>query len=182
MRERTQHRTRGAEQQIGRRRGEELDFSSTSELVTKGMRFTEANCVELRQQILEVLNVHSPSSCRAAPIGQRSPTSLPPQQSNTMEGKAGSETYANAPVMSPNEDGTWHVLQTVARYCDKWEYRGGEWVIVERIVTNDFGWHLATSVHAQLVANLFLGLGNPKPILELLHLFHQFIQIDAPWC
>ncbi|MFR5828381.1 MAG: nuclear transport factor 2 family protein [Adlercreutzia equolifaciens] len=49
--------------------------------------------------------------------------------------KAGSETYANAPVMSPNEDGTWHVLQTVARYCDKWEYRDGEWVIVERIVT-----------------------------------------------
>ena len=34
---------------------------------------------------------------------------------------------------------------------------------------------VATSVHAQLVANLFLGLGNPKPILELLHLFHQFI-------
>lgn len=30
-----------------------IDFSSTSELVTKGMRFTEANCVELRQQILE---------------------------------------------------------------------------------------------------------------------------------
>lgn len=58
--------------------------------------------------------------------------------------KAGSETYANAPVMSPNEDGTWHVLQTVARYCDKWEYRGGEWVIVERIVTNDFGWHLTS--------------------------------------
>ena len=26
-----------------------IDFSSTSELVTKGMRFTEANCVELRQ-------------------------------------------------------------------------------------------------------------------------------------
>ena len=58
--------------------------------------------------------------------------------------KAGSETYANAPVMSPNEDGTWHVLQTVARYCDKWEYRDGEWVIVERIVTNDFGWHLTS--------------------------------------
>ena len=30
-----------------------IDFSSTNELVTKGMRFTEANCVELRQQILE---------------------------------------------------------------------------------------------------------------------------------
>lgn len=36
------------------------------------------------------------------------------------------------------------MLQTVARYCDKWEYRGGEWVIVERIVTNDFGWHLTS--------------------------------------
>ncbi|MFR7404650.1 MAG: hypothetical protein ACLUW6_08645 [Coriobacteriaceae bacterium] len=46
--------------------------------------------------------------------------------------------------MSPKQDGTWHVLQTVARYCDKWEYRDGEWVIVERIVTNDFGWHLTS--------------------------------------
>ena len=64
--------------------------------------------------------------------------------------KAGSETYANAPVMSPNEDGTWHVLQTVARYCDKWEYRDGEWVIVERIVTNDFGWHLASEEALQI--------------------------------
>ena len=30
-----------------------IDFSSTSELVTHGMRFTEASCVDLRRQILE---------------------------------------------------------------------------------------------------------------------------------
>lgn len=69
--------------------------------------------------------------------------------------KAGSETYANAPVMSPNEDGTWHVLQTVPATANKWEYRGGEWVIVERIVTNDFGWHL-TSEKLQIPLRLRL--------------------------
>ncbi|MED9828544.1 MAG: hypothetical protein UFX72_09755, partial [Adlercreutzia sp.] len=38
------------------------------------------------RKVLDLLNIHSPSSCHAAPTGQRSPTSLPPQQSNTMEG------------------------------------------------------------------------------------------------
>lgn len=59
--------------------------------------------------------------------------------------KAGSETYVNAPVMTPNGDGTYTVQPTVARYCDKWECRDGDWVIVERITTNDYGWYLASS-------------------------------------
>lgn len=58
-----------------------IDFSSTSELVTKGMRFTEANCVELRQQILEgdldyasliATVVTSPSLITTRPLGDAS--------------------------------------------------------------------------------------------------------------
>ena len=32
--------------------------------------------------------------------------------------------------------------EEVARYNDKWECREGDWVIVERIVTNDFQWKI----------------------------------------
>lgn len=54
--------------------------------------------------------------------------------------RAGSETYVTAPVMTQNEDGTYTLLQSIARYCDKWEYRKDEWVIIERRTTNDFGY------------------------------------------
>lgn len=56
--------------------------------------------------------------------------------------KAGSEYYGTAYTMFPQEDGSYSWSSSVARYCDKWEYRDGEWLIVERIVTNDFGWTL----------------------------------------
>lgn len=64
---------------------------------------------------------------------------------NVSGNQAGSETYVTAPVMIPQEDGTYQVLGTQARYCDKWECRDGDWVIVERMVTNDFGWFLQSS-------------------------------------
>lgn len=54
--------------------------------------------------------------------------------------KAGSEYYGTAWTMTPQGDGLYRLGSSVARYCDKWEYRDGEWLIVERIVTNDFGW------------------------------------------
>ncbi|ACD95018.1 nuclear transport factor 2 family protein [Trichlorobacter lovleyi] len=59
--------------------------------------------------------------------------------------KAGSETYVTAPVMFPNGDGTYTLIQGVARYCDKWEYRNGEWLVIERHVTNDYGYYLQSS-------------------------------------
>lgn len=59
--------------------------------------------------------------------------------------KAGSETYVTAPVMSDNGDGTYGLMQSVARYCDKWEYIDGEWLIVERHTTNDFGYYWTSS-------------------------------------
>jgi hypothetical protein len=59
--------------------------------------------------------------------------------------KAGSETYVTAPVMISNEDGTYTMMQSVARYCDKWECRDGDWLIVERHTTNDFGYYWAST-------------------------------------
>ncbi len=56
--------------------------------------------------------------------------------------KAGSEYYECAYVLSPVGDGTYSWMGSVARNCDKWECRDGDWVIVERIVTNDFGWNM----------------------------------------
>lgn len=56
--------------------------------------------------------------------------------------KAGSEYYGQAPVMMPCDDGTYTWGASVARYCDKWEFRDGDWLIVERIVTNDFQWKI----------------------------------------
>ena len=56
--------------------------------------------------------------------------------------KAGSEYYGCAPVMTPQDDGTYTWGASVARYNDKWECREGDWVIVERIVTNDFQWKI----------------------------------------
>lgn len=56
--------------------------------------------------------------------------------------KAGSEYYGQAPVMTPHDDGTYTWGASVARYCDKWECRDGDWLIVERIVTNDFQWKI----------------------------------------
>lgn len=56
--------------------------------------------------------------------------------------KAGSEYYGCAPVMTPHDDGTYTWSASVARYNDKWECREGDWVIVERIVTNDFQWKI----------------------------------------
>ena len=56
--------------------------------------------------------------------------------------KAGSEYYGCAPVMTPHDDGTYTWGASVARYNDKWECREGDWVIVERIVTNDFQWKI----------------------------------------
>ena len=53
--------------------------------------------------------------------------------------KAGSEYYGTAYTMFPQGDGLYTLSSSVARYCDKWEYRDGEWLIIERIVTNDFG-------------------------------------------
>ena len=54
--------------------------------------------------------------------------------------KAGSEYYGTAWTMLPQENGLYRLASSVARYNDKWEYRDGDWYIVERIVTNDFGW------------------------------------------
>ncbi len=54
--------------------------------------------------------------------------------------KAGSEYYGTAWTMTPQGDGLYRLASSVARYCDKWECREGDWLIVERIVTNDFGW------------------------------------------
>ncbi len=63
------------------------------------------------------------------------------QSTITVDGdKAGSESYEGAVVMSPNGDGTYSFMDSVARNCDKWECRDGDWVIVERVVTNDLGW------------------------------------------
>lgn len=56
--------------------------------------------------------------------------------------KAGSEYYGCAPTMTPQDDGTYRWGASVARYCDKWECRNGDWLIVERIVTNDFQWKI----------------------------------------
>ena len=59
--------------------------------------------------------------------------------------QAGSEIYGTAPVITQMEDKTYTWSMSVARYCDKWEYRDGEWLIIERVVTNDFGWSLTNS-------------------------------------
>lgn len=65
------------------------------------------------------------------------------QSTVTVNGdKAGSESYESAFVLSPAGDGTYVIMQSIARNCDKWECRDGDWVIVERVVTNDFGWTL----------------------------------------
>lgn len=56
--------------------------------------------------------------------------------------KAGSEYYGCAPTMIPQEDGTYTWSASVARYNDRWECRDGDWLIIERIVTNDFQWKI----------------------------------------
>lgn len=56
--------------------------------------------------------------------------------------KAGSEYYGTAYTMNASDGGSWTLSSSVARYCDKWEYRDDDWYIVERIVTNDFGWSI----------------------------------------
>lgn len=57
--------------------------------------------------------------------------------------KAGSEIYGSAPVLSTKQDGSHNLSMSIARYCDKWECRDGDWLIVERIVTSDYAWTLS---------------------------------------
>lgn len=62
--------------------------------------------------------------------------------------QAGSETYSLCPLVSMAEDGSYGVMLSVGRHCDKWDYKDGEWRISERYGAGDYalGWPLTSLV------------------------------------